>query len=136
VVGYPTGYAFVAGNQNRRFLAGAATAAVLDVILDVSLIPVMGPLGAALAMSIALSAACLVWLGLHGLALGDGRWLLLLLFAVSMAAIPAEAAPASTAPIAAGTLCLGVALGVSGVRPLIRDAVLRRSPKGRAGDPS
>ena len=135
VLGYPAGYAFIAGNQSRRFLAGAATAAVLDVVLDLSLIPIMGPLGAALAMAIALSAACVVWLYLHGLATGDARWLLLLLFAVSMAAIAAEDVPASNAIIAAATLGLGLALGLSSLRPLLREIAARRSLQSGGTDP-
>ncbi|MEI6662679.1 MAG: oligosaccharide flippase family protein [Actinomycetes bacterium] len=61
-IGYPDGYSLVAEDRSRGFLAGAITASVLSLALDLLLIPSMGPPGAGLATTIAFLAAAAVWM--------------------------------------------------------------------------
>jgi O-antigen/teichoic acid export membrane protein len=61
-VGFPLGYGLIAQNENRRYLAGAATGGILNLVLNLILIPPYGPIGAAAATAGAVVAACLVWL--------------------------------------------------------------------------
>ncbi len=119
-VGYPAGYAFIASSKNRRYLAGAATAAVLNVGLNVILIPRIGAIGAAIATAVAFGAACFVWLGLQGLLLESARWLVLLLIAASVAAIIAVKASGVTGPVGVATALVGIILSTSSARALIR----------------
>lgn len=67
VVGFPVGYTLIARDRNRGFLAGAATAALVSLALDLALIPPFGPIGAATATVVAFVAAALVWLRNHGI---------------------------------------------------------------------
>jgi O-antigen/teichoic acid export membrane protein len=60
-VGFPIGYGLIAKDQNRRFLAGAATGGLLNLALNLALIPPFGTIGAAFATAGAFVAACLVW---------------------------------------------------------------------------
>jgi O-antigen/teichoic acid export membrane protein len=64
-VGFPAGYTLIARGRNRGFLAGSATAACVNLTLDVVLIPPFGPIGAAIATFAAFLAGALVWLYAH-----------------------------------------------------------------------
>lgn len=66
-VAFPVGYALIARDANRRFFAGAAVAGGLNLVLDATLIPPFGPVGAAVATTVALIAGSVVWLGAHGM---------------------------------------------------------------------
>jgi O-antigen/teichoic acid export membrane protein len=66
-VGFPAGYGLIARDAQRRFLIGSAMAGVLNVGLNLALIPSMGTEGAAVATVVALAAACTSWLGSQGL---------------------------------------------------------------------
>ena len=73
-VGYPAGYSLIAARENKKFLAGAGTAGVLNVALNLVLIPAYGPIGAGVATVVAFGAASLVWLQARGLLEGIGWW--------------------------------------------------------------
>ena len=61
-IGYSDGYSLVAEDRSRGFLAGALTAGILNLVLDIILIPPMGPKGAGLATAAAFMSAALVWI--------------------------------------------------------------------------
>lgn len=65
-IGYPDGYTLVAEERSRGFLAGALTAGLLNLALDIILIPPMGPPGAGLATLLAFAAAACVWIFWRG----------------------------------------------------------------------
>lgn len=66
-IGYPVGYSAIATGRQRRLLAGAGVAGVINVVLNVALIPPLGAEGAALATTVAMLAAALTWLRAQGL---------------------------------------------------------------------
>jgi O-antigen/teichoic acid export membrane protein len=62
LIGFPLGYSLIASGRNRRFLAGAGTAGVLSVSLDLALIPPFGMIGAAIANAICFAGGAIVWI--------------------------------------------------------------------------
>lgn len=111
-VGYPSGYTLIGAERNSRFLAGAATAALLTFGLDLALIPPFGPIGAAAATSVALVAASLVWLRSHGLLGRSFAAPIATMVLVSLAAVASLLEPglrpaAGLLTIAAGAAWLG-----------------------------
>lgn len=93
VVGAPAGHGLIAADRNRRFLAGAAIAGVLNLTLNLALIPPFGTLGAATATTLALFAASLTWLAGRRIIGAATALLLSGLIVTSAAAIVAVAAP-------------------------------------------
>lgn len=66
-VGYPVGYSLVAQGRNRAFMAGAATAGAVNLLLDLALIPSYGAIAAGGATAVSFATAALVWLRLSSL---------------------------------------------------------------------
>jgi O-antigen/teichoic acid export membrane protein len=85
-VGYPAGYSLIAAGENKKFLAGAATAGGLNVALNLVLIPAYGPIGAGVATVVAFASASIVWL--HARALLEGAaWRLVAVLASTSGAV-------------------------------------------------
>jgi O-antigen/teichoic acid export membrane protein len=128
-VGYPAGYAAIAGGHQRRLLAGASIAAMLNIGLNVALIPPLGPEGAAVATTIAMIAAGCTWLAAQHLL---GR--MLTLIAVIALATAAAAAASLVHEIRAGagiaTIVVGFAVlavgGTDGMRRMLTERRARR----------
>ncbi len=116
-VGYPVGYSLIADGQNRRFLAGAATAGVLNLSLNLVLIPAHGPIGAAVATVVAFAAASVVWLQAGGL-LKRAWWLVAVLGALSAIVGVGDAANAVSS--------VGIVAVLMAVAELVRIAAGRR----------
>lgn len=114
-VGYPAGYAFIASGRNRQYLAGAACAAVLNVVVNLSIIPVLGALGAALATTISFSVSSVVWLWMHPPLRRQMLRLVGLLTSMSCAAAIALVVKALALPIGFATATLGLALVLAAV---------------------
>ncbi|MGH2957572.1 MAG: oligosaccharide flippase family protein [Solirubrobacterales bacterium] len=120
-VGYPIGYTLIARHENRRFLFGTATGAILNVILNLILIPPFGPIGAAAATAVAFVVACLAWLWGHRL-LGRATALdLIVMSSLSLAAVVTLHWEGLRGPVAAATLLTGVAVAW----PLLRERMRR-----------
>jgi O-antigen/teichoic acid export membrane protein len=111
-VGYPAGYSLIAAGENKRFLAGAATAGGLNLALNLVLIPAHGPIGAAVATVVGFAAASVVWLHARGLLRGAGRPLVAALVAISgvVAVGDATDAYAAVGVVALAGSALGLAL--------------------------
>ena len=109
-VGFPTGYTLIARSKNRSFLAGSATAAVLNLSLNAVLIPIYGPIGAAIATFVAFVAACVVWMYAHDMLDTDGFRILALLTVITAAGLAALIGDSGRIPIAILTICAGVGL--------------------------
>ena len=92
-VGFPAGYSLIAIDRNRRFLLGALMAGVVNLILNVVLIPPFGIEGAGIATVAAFSCGAFVWLWARGL---DRRHLLRLVVSLLVLTV-------------VGTLCATVA---------------------------
>lgn len=107
---FPVGYALIARDANRRFFLGAAVAGGLNLVLNLTLIPLFGPIGAASATTVALVAGSIVWLGAHGMLDRDSAVLVALLALASAGAVAALAgwAPGAVGAVTAtsGALCL------------------------------
>jgi O-antigen/teichoic acid export membrane protein len=105
-VGFPAGYLLIAGDENRRFLRGAAVAGGINVALNIALIPVFGTVGAAIATTIAMVGGALTWLqsqvGLRSLAR-----LLIALTALSAGGVIAAASTVAAIPVAVATGGIG-----------------------------
>lgn len=63
---FPVGYALIARGANRLFLVGAGVAGVLNIGLNLVLIPSYGPEGAAVATSVGIVGGAIVWLSVQG----------------------------------------------------------------------
>jgi O-antigen/teichoic acid export membrane protein len=113
-VGFPIGYGLIAHGRNRSFLVGSATAAILNVALDVALIPPMGPIGAALATAAAFAIAALVWLGAQSLLRRSTALLIGTMLALTALACVAQLGGSVTR--AAGAVTLLAAGGVAATR--------------------
>jgi O-antigen/teichoic acid export membrane protein len=121
-VGYPVGYALIARDQNRRFLAGAATGGGLNLALNLVLIPPFGTIGAAASTAGAFIAACLVWLWGNGLLGRDTAREIAAMSAISVAAV-ASLIDDRLRPAA---IALTVLLALLFSRPLFQALAARR----------
>ena len=117
---FPVGYSLIASDDNRRFLAGAATAGVCNVGLNLALIPPLGPEGSAVATLAGIVAGGLVWVRVAGLAAIVRPVLIplvLITAAGCVAAVVGDAAtPACAAVCAAVCLWLARAAAAPGPR--------------------
>lgn len=114
VVSFPVGYALIARDANGRFLAGAAAAGGLNLVLNLALIPRFGPIGAAAATTIALTAGSVVWLGAHGMLHRAAAPALALVAGATLAGLVAPAVPGA-ATVGALTCAAGLMALVAGI---------------------
>lgn len=119
-IGYPVGYSAIASGHHRRLLAGAAVAASLNIVLNVLLIPPLGPEGAAIATMCAMVAAAITWLASQKM-LGRMVPLVTLLGLLTGAACAAAAVEATRTTIGAVTLAIGLVMLVVGGVNAIRN---------------
>jgi O-antigen/teichoic acid export membrane protein len=115
VVGYPTGYTLIARERNTQLLAGAGLAAVLNLVLNLALIPPYGAMGAAAATAAAFAAASMAWARLHRELFGPLLPPLVGLSALSVAAVAALTVDPLRTPVAIGILALAAAISAAGL---------------------
>jgi O-antigen/teichoic acid export membrane protein len=123
-VGFPAGYTLIARGQSKRLLAGSATAAILNISLNLALIPVVGPIGAATATFVAFVAASVVWLRAHEMLDRTGVRMLTALTAVTVGGLVVLMAPTARLPIGVATISIAVlfaGLGWRQIPPASRD---------------
>lgn len=111
---FPVGYALIARDANRRFFLGAGVAGGLNIGLNVALIPPLGPIGAAIATTVALVAGSVVWLRAHGMLGGDSAAVLALLALVSAGGLVVLVAEPASIAIGLLTLAVGVSALAAG----------------------
>ncbi len=111
-IGYPTGYSLIARGENARFLRGAAAASVLNIALDLALIPPLGMRGAGLATMVAFDVAAIMWLWGRGLVSRAVVQILLALTVSSAVAAVLVFDQQSTTVAGFATLILAAALAV------------------------
>lgn len=108
-IGYSDGYSLVAEERSRGFLAGALTAGVLNLVLDIILIPPMGPAGGGLATAGAFMAAALVWILWRGM---PDRLTIAAIAIVALATVGSILIAFADVPsVAVGSATLAVAAG-------------------------
>jgi len=107
-IGFPVGYALVARSANHRFFLGAGVAGVLNIVLNVSLIPPFGPIGAAAATAVALIMGSAVWLQAHGMINARTAPLLTAVTLASLAGLLVALTDEAASPIGLLTLCFGL----------------------------
>ncbi len=117
-VGFPAGYTLIARGQNKRLLAGSATAAVLNISLNVALIPLVGPIGAATATFVAFLAASIVWLRAHAMLDRAGLKMVAALTAVSIGGFAVLVSPIMRLPIGISTILIAVLVAGNGWRQM------------------
>ena len=115
-IGFPIGYSLIARHQNRRFLAGAATGGLLNLALNLVLIPAYGAIGAAAATGLAFAAACLVWLRASLLLGREAAADIIAMATVSAIAIPALAVDGLRIPGFVVTLAIAAFCARSALR--------------------
>ena len=115
-VAFPVGYALIARDANRRFLAGAAAAGILNIALNVALIPLFGPIGAAVATAVALIAGSFVWLRAHSMLIRETATPIALVTFATVAALAALASSAAATPMGALTVAVGIVALAAGAR--------------------
>ncbi|MDP1849675.1 MAG: oligosaccharide flippase family protein, partial [Solirubrobacteraceae bacterium] len=115
-VAFPVGYALIARDANRRFFAGAAVAGVLNLVLNAVLIPLFGPIGAAVATAVALVAGSIVWLRAQDMFNRATATPIALVAAATLAAPAALAGSAVALGIGALTLAAGIIAVAAGAR--------------------
>jgi O-antigen/teichoic acid export membrane protein len=118
----PVGYGFIASDANRRLVVGAVLAGIVNIAVNLVLIPPHGALGAAIATSASFVTASVVWIsfsdrGVH--------------FILAVAALPVIATLAAAAALLArsSSTAVGIAmlvLAAAVVVRLMRAGVLRR----------
>jgi O-antigen/teichoic acid export membrane protein len=122
--------AFHFGNRRSSLIWVSAATAVITIFLSIVLIPQKGPLGAAIALMIAMIASCLMAavIGRRTYALPipiDGTWRVLLcclVMAIAVYLVPGIGAEKFFWQVAAGTIsysCAAVALNLLGIRSKI-----------------
>jgi O-antigen/teichoic acid export membrane protein len=117
-VGFPAGYTLIARGQNKRLLAGSATAAVLNISLNVALIPLVGPIGAATATFVAFLAASIVWLRAHAMLDRASLKMVAALTAVSIGGFAVLVSPIMRLPIGISTILIAVLVAGNGWRQM------------------
>jgi O-antigen/teichoic acid export membrane protein len=115
-VTFPVGYTLIGFNQTKRYLAGAAVAATLNVLLALVLIPSFGTEGAAAATSISLALAGMVWLAVARVLNRRVGVMVLIMVAASGGGVAAAVSSSVTATIGALTLAAAAGCAVSNVR--------------------
>lgn len=65
-IGFPAGQSLLASDQTRRFMSGAAVAGAVNLAGNLTLVPPMGPMGAAVATTLSFAIGSLMWLALRG----------------------------------------------------------------------
>ena len=113
-VGYPAGYSTISADRNRRFLAGAAVAGVVNVALNVVLTPAFGAIGAGIATTAALVPAAVVWIA--GAELLDRAMMRVLAILVLFSAGGVVALVVSQAAVAIGVVTAASALALAAYR--------------------
>jgi O-antigen/teichoic acid export membrane protein len=117
-VGFPAGYTLIARGQGKRLLAGSATAAILNLSLNAALIPLVGPIGAAIATFVAFVAASLVWLRGHLMLDLAGLKMLVAMSAVTVGGFVVLLLPGTRLPIGIGTISIALIFAVRGWRQM------------------
>ncbi len=113
-VGFPAGYTLIARGQQKKLLAGSATAAVLNISLNALLIPLTGPIGAASATFVAFAAASCVWLRAHKLLDRAGMRMLAALTSVTLGGLAVLLAPDTRLPVGVVTIALAALAAARG----------------------
>jgi O-antigen/teichoic acid export membrane protein len=111
-VGFPAGYTLIARGKTKGFLAGSATAAVINLSFNAILIPLYGPIGAAFATFGAFFGAAIVWLRAHEMLDRRGLRLVGMLVVVSVGGTTSLLLP--TTRVAVGGVTLLVSLLCAG----------------------
>jgi O-antigen/teichoic acid export membrane protein len=117
-VGFPAGYTLIARGQNKKLLAGSATAAVVNLSLNVALIPLVGPVGAATATFVAFVAASIVWLRSHAMLDRAGLKMLISLTAVTLGGFAVLIWPITRLPVGVSTLAVAILVAGNGWRQM------------------
>lgn len=111
-IGYPVGYSLIARDRNRGFLAGAGAAGILNIVLNLLLIPPLGAMGAGVSTLASFVVAAIIWLAWRRQL---DRPTLTLLAAVTVAclgAIPALLVPEISVEIGLLTALVAAVVGV------------------------
>jgi O-antigen/teichoic acid export membrane protein len=98
-IGFPAGYTLIARGKSKGFLAGSATAACVNLSLNAVLIPIFGPIGAAIATFGAFLAGAIVWLNAHDMLDRAGMLMVGALTLVSTASIIGLLIPQAQLPV-------------------------------------
>jgi O-antigen/teichoic acid export membrane protein len=117
-VGFPAGYTLIARGQGKQLLAGSIAAALLNVSINLALIPLVGPIGAATATFVAFLAASTMWMYSHGMLDRAGRRMLGALAILSMGGIATLLFSATSVPIGISTIAAAVLVAANGWRRL------------------
>lgn len=117
-VGFPAGYTLIARGQNKKLLAGSVTAAVLNLSLNIVLIPLVGPIGAATATFVAFLAASIVWLRAHAMLDRAGLRMIASLTAVTFGGLAVLIWPVTRLSIGAITIVLAILVAGNGWRQM------------------
>jgi O-antigen/teichoic acid export membrane protein len=115
-VGFPAGYTLIARGQTKGLLAGAVTSAVLNISLDIVLIPLFGPIGAGVAEFVAFVAGSIVWLHAHRMLASRGLLTIASLALVSFGGIAVLLLPVVRVPVGVVTLVAAIGFGLRGLR--------------------
>ncbi len=119
-IGYPAGYSLIARGENKPFLRGAATASILNIGLDLALIPPLGMRGAGLATMVAFMAAALVWLHARGVLRPSATPIVAALSLTSASAVATVFVHVSATIVGVGTSAIAILLLVRGLRIKVR----------------
>jgi O-antigen/teichoic acid export membrane protein len=117
-VGFPAGYTLIARGQGKRLLAGSATAAILNLSLDAVLIPIVGPIGAAVATFVAFVAASVVWLRAHAMLDRAGMRMLAALTTVTLGGFAVLVLPVTRVPVGISTVAVALVIAGRGWRQM------------------
>lgn len=108
-IGYPAGYSLIGEQRNWQFFIGGAIAGGLNLTLMVSLIPLYGTYGAAIATTVGLLGGAVAWLVLSG-SLRPSVLLCSGILLATLLGIPAIMISSLTLPIGLVTTVCGAAM--------------------------
>ena len=98
----PVAYGFIAENARRRFVVGSVAAGVLNIVLNLALIPPTGKTGAAVATTASFVGAAAIWIGVSGRGTR---------FVLSASALPAIGTLGAVAAIVLPSSAMAIGLG-------------------------
>ncbi len=126
-VGFPAGYTLIARGKSKGFLAGSATAAGVNLSFNAVLIPIFGPIGAAIATFAAFLAGALVWLNAHDMLDRPGLLMIGALTVVSAGGIAGLLIPQTQLPIGLTTIAGSLLFAVRVWRRTSLPSIFQRS---------